>query len=56
MSKCPHCGMIHETTCSRIKAIEYNADGSVRRIEFHVPQPLSAASIWKLSSSPTASA
>lgn len=40
MSKCPHCGMIHETTCPRIKAIEYNADGSVRRIEFHGPLPL----------------
>ena len=32
---CPHCGMMHETTCPRIKAIEYNADGSVKRIEFH---------------------
>lgn len=40
MSNCPHCGMIHQTTCPRIKAIEYNTDGSVRRVEFHAPAPL----------------
>jgi len=33
--------MLHETTCPRIKAIEYQADGvTVKRIEFHAPQPL----------------
>jgi protein-disulfide isomerase len=32
---CPHCGMIHQTTCPRIKAIEYGANGVVTRIEFH---------------------
>lgn len=32
---CPHCGMMHKTTCPRIKAIEYGPDGRVRRIEFH---------------------
>jgi hypothetical protein len=37
MSNCPHCGMIHQTTCPRVKAIEYNPDGTVRRIEFHTP-------------------
>jgi hypothetical protein len=37
MSNCPHCGMIHQTTCPRVKAIEYNPDGTVRRIEFHAP-------------------
>lgn len=38
MSACPHCGLVHETTCPRIKAIEYQADGvTVKRIEFHAP-------------------
>lgn len=32
---CPHCGMIHDTTCPRIKAIEYHQDGSTKRVEFH---------------------
>jgi hypothetical protein len=40
MDKCPHCGMTHDATCSRIKAIEYGPDGTVRRIEFHPPQPV----------------
>ena len=41
MNTCPHCGMIHQATCHRIKAIEYNADGvTVKRIEFHAPQPI----------------
>lgn len=31
---CPHCGLIHETTCSLIKAIEYHPDGTVKRVEF----------------------
>jgi hypothetical protein len=37
---CPHCGMIHQTTCPRIKAIEYNLDGTVKRVEFHGPAPV----------------
>lgn len=37
---CPHCGLVHTTTCSRIKAIEYHSDGTVKRVEFHSPQPL----------------
>ena len=40
MQSCPHCGLIHHTTCPRIKAIEYHADGSTKRIEFHAPQPV----------------
>jgi len=35
---CPHCGMIHRTTCPRIAAIEYHPDGSVKRVEFATPQ------------------
>jgi hypothetical protein len=40
VSNCPHCGMIHQTTCPRVKAIEYRPDGSVRRLEFHAPVPV----------------
>jgi hypothetical protein len=40
---CEHCGMIHETTCPRIKAIEYGSDGRVRRIEFHPPLMITGA-------------
>jgi len=42
---CPHCGLIHATTCSRIKAIEYRENGTVKRVEFHGPQPLVAGAI-----------
>jgi hypothetical protein len=41
---CPHCGMLHQTTCGRIKAIEYNPDGSTKRIEFHPPLPITTVS------------
>lgn len=37
---CPHCGLIHNTTCPRVSAIEYHTDGTLKRIEFHSPQPL----------------
>lgn len=30
---CPYCGMIHATTCWRVKAIEYHPDGSIKRVE-----------------------
>jgi hypothetical protein len=33
-SKCPHCGLIHEMTCPKIKAIEYHPNGTVKRVEF----------------------
>jgi hypothetical protein len=42
-TKCPYCGMFHDTTCQRIKAIEYYPDGSQKRVEFHPPEPISAA-------------
>jgi len=37
---CPHCSseqqaVFHGGHCPRVKAIEYNSDGSIRRIEFH---------------------
>lgn len=45
MNTCPHCGMIHQATCPRIKAIEYNQDGTVKRVEFHAPQPVAGLTI-----------
>lgn len=33
---CPHCGLIHSTTCPRIASIEYE-HGMVKRITFHRP-------------------
>jgi hypothetical protein len=43
MNNCPHCGMIHQTTCPRIKSIEYHENGvTVKRIEFHAPEPVVA--------------
>ena len=32
--KCLHCGLIHETTCPKIKAIEYHENGIIKRVEF----------------------
>ncbi len=32
---CGHCGMYHNGTCPKIKAIEYHPDGTVKRIEYH---------------------
>lgn len=46
--KCQHCGMIHEATCPRIRAIEYHPDGSVKRVEFHGPIPLAPAQPWSV--------
>ena len=37
---CEHCGYGHVGTCPKIKAIEYHQNGTVKRIEFHEPQPL----------------
>lgn len=30
--ECPHCGLVHKTTCPRIVEIEYRKDGSVKKI------------------------
>lgn len=39
MTNCPHCGLnvIHTGMCPRIAAIEYNADGTIRRVEYVQP-------------------
>lgn len=36
---CQHCGSYHGPLCPAIKAIEYHADGSLKRIEFWPQQP-----------------
>jgi len=30
---CVYCGAIHDTLCSRIKAIEYHPNGTIKRVE-----------------------
>lgn len=33
--ECPHCGLLHTTTCPRVRSIKYRRDGSVKKLEFH---------------------
>lgn len=51
-TKCPHCGLIHETTCSRIKSIEYHPDGSIKRVEFLDGSASAWLSMWQLPTGP----
>lgn len=39
---CRYCGstLPHPGICPSVKAIEYHPDGTVKRVEFHGPQPL----------------
>lgn len=37
---CKYCGASHGVRCPSIAAIEYHPDGTVRRVEFVQPQPL----------------
>lgn len=32
---CGHCGGYHTGSCPRVKAIEYYANGTVKRVEYH---------------------
>jgi heterodisulfide reductase subunit C len=34
---CGHCGGCHAGACPRVKSIEYNPDGTVRKVEYHDP-------------------
>ena len=36
---CAYCGVWHSGTCPKVKSIEYHPDGTVRRVEFHDPNP-----------------
>ena len=35
IDRCPYCGGIHTGICRRVRAIEYDEDGKICRIEFH---------------------
>jgi hypothetical protein len=37
MNKCEYCGLIHEAVCPKVKSIEYNECGTVKRVEFFAP-------------------
>ena len=41
---CPHCGFVGHpvTQCPRVAAVEYNTDGTIRRVEYHKPEPIAA--------------
>ena len=36
---CPHCGVGHAGMCWQVKAIEYHPDGTIKRVEYHDPNP-----------------
>lgn len=37
---CGHCGVYHSGPCPRVKAIEYYPNGTIKRVEYHAPQPV----------------
>lgn len=42
--QCRWCGLFHGHVCPYVKAIDFHADGvTVKRVEFHEPKPLVAA-------------
>lgn len=42
VKSCSYCGMYHPgIACPRVKAIEYHANGTVKRVEFHEAGPTS---------------
>ena len=43
--KCQYCGAYHEEMCSRIKSIEYHANGTIKLISLHDPPKPDASSI-----------
>lgn len=34
MNVCPHCGLGHPGSCSRVRAIEYWPNGMIKKIEY----------------------
>lgn len=36
---CTHCGGIHTSVCTRVKAIEYYPDGKIKRVEYVDQRP-----------------
>ena len=51
VSHCQHCGNYHTGQCPRIKAIEYYANGTVKRIEFFEPAQ-AYSGLWQTKPSP----
>lgn len=37
---CGYCGVVHGPRCPYVQAIEYYPDGTVKRVEFVKPQPV----------------
>lgn len=37
VATCAWCGCIHNAKCPLVKAIEYHANGTVKRVEFYDP-------------------
>lgn len=37
ITKCLHCGNIHQHKCPLVKAIEYHQCGTVKRVEYMTP-------------------
>ena len=46
LNHCQHCGNYHTGQCPRIKAIEYYANGTVKRIEFFEPTQMYSG-LWQ---------
>lgn len=46
--KCPYCGLYHDAICPRVKAIEYNPDGTIKRVELKtiIEGPLGTEPTW----------
>ncbi len=38
IKECRWCGNFHGSVCPQVRALEYNSDGSVRRVEFFTPR------------------
>jgi hypothetical protein len=41
--QCRWCGRYHGAFCPLVKALEFHPDGTVKRVEFHAPQPIVSA-------------
>ena len=37
MDKCSHCNLSHPGVCGRVKYIEYDENGTIRKVEFYPP-------------------
>jgi len=51
VSHCQHCGNYHTGQCPRVKAIEYYANGTMKRIEFFETTHMHSG-LWQTQPSP----